>query len=103
MKSAGSKILVAGLLAGLAYGAGAADLAAGKAKFAVCAGCHGPTGAGNAALGYPQLAGKDPAYVAQQLRAFKSGQRQSATMQAMVSGLSETDIDNLAAYVGTLK
>jgi cytochrome c553 len=81
----------------------AGDPVAGKARFAVCAGCHGPDGMGNAALGYPQLAGKDAAYVAQQLRAFKSGKRDSATMQAMVSGLDETDIDNVAAYVATLK
>jgi len=83
--------------------AGAADLAAGKARFVVCAGCHGPDGAGNAALGYPPLAGKDAAYVAEQLRAFKSGKRDNATMRAMVSGLSDDDIDNVAAYVATLQ
>ena len=81
----------------------AGDPVAGKAKFAVCAGCHGPEGAGNVALGYPQLAGKDEAYVAAQLRAFKSGKRESATMKAMASGLTEMDIDNVAAYVATLK
>ncbi len=81
----------------------AGDPVAGKARFVVCAGCHGPDGLGNAALGYPQLAGKDAAYIAEQLRAFKSGRRQSATMQAMVSGLDEMDIDNVAAYVATLK
>ena len=37
----------------------AGDAAAGKAKFAVCAGCHGPTGAGNEVLKYPKLAGRD--------------------------------------------
>ena len=53
----------------------AGDAAAGKLKFAVCAGCHGPTGAGNEALKYPKLAGRDAAFVSQQLRAFKSGAR----------------------------
>ncbi len=81
----------------------AADLAAGKDKYKVCAGCHGPTGTGNAALGYPQLSGKDAAYVAEQLRAFKSGRRESATMKAMVAGLGDADIDNVAAYVATLQ
>lgn len=78
------------------------DAAAGKTKFAVCAGCHGPTGAGNEALKYPKLAGRDAAYIAQQLRAFKSGARDNATMKAMAAGLNDHDIDNLAAYIATL-
>jgi cytochrome c553 len=84
----------------------AADAAAGKAKFAICAGCHGPTGAGNTALNYPKLAGLEETYVAQQLRDFKSGKRtgpQAATMKAMTAPLSEADIENLAAYVATLE
>lgn len=81
----------------------AADPVAGKAKYAVCAGCHGPAGMGNAVLGYPQLAGRDAAFVAAQLRDFKSGRRESATMKAMVAGLSGTDMENLAAYVASLR
>ena len=65
----------------------AADPVAGKARFVVCAGCHGPDGMGNAALGYPQLAGRDAAYIAAQLRAFRSGARKSATMEAYVATL----------------
>jgi cytochrome c553 len=49
------------------------------------------------------LAGLQAAYVAEQLRAFKSGARDNATMRAMTAGLKDTDIDNLAAYVATLK
>ena len=86
---------------GSAFAAG--DPAAGKLKFAICAGCHGPTGAGNEALKYPKLAGRDAAFVSEQLRAFKSGARDNATMKAMTAGLSEADMDNLAAYVATLK
>ena len=81
----------------------AGDAAAGKAKFAVCAGCHGPTGAGNEALKYPKISGMEAGYVAQQLRAFKSGARDNATMKAMTAGLNEADMDNLAAYIATLK
>ncbi|RMG34364.1 MAG: cytochrome c [Gammaproteobacteria bacterium] len=105
MNSAKAIPMLLGLLWGavLAVPAQAVDLAAGKDKYKVCAGCHGPTGLGNAALGYPQLAGKEASYVAEQLRAFKSGRRESATMQAMVTGLSESDIDNVAAYVATLR
>ena len=85
------------------FAASAADVAAGKTKFAVCAGCHGPTGAGNEALKYPKIAGLEAVYVAQQLRAFKSGARNNATMKAMTAALTEADMDNLAAYVATLK
>jgi len=81
----------------------AGDPLAGGKKFLVCAGCHGPTGAGNDALGYPRLAGRGAAYVAAQLHAFKSGGRKSATMEAMAAGLTDTDIDNLAAYIATFK
>ena len=83
----------------------AGDAAAGKAKFAVCAGCHGPTGAGNDALKYPKLAGLEAGYAAEQMRDFKSGKRDTpmaATMKAMTAGLSDADIDNLAAYIATL-
>lgn len=83
----------------------AGDAAAGKGKFAVCAGCHGPTGAGNDALKYPKISGQSAEYVAQQLHDFKSGKRntpQAATMRAMTAGLSDADIDNLAAYIATL-
>ncbi|MCB1774029.1 MAG: c-type cytochrome [Gammaproteobacteria bacterium] len=91
------------VLAGVNGTALAGNAAAGKAKFAVCAGCHGPTGAGNEALKYPKLAGLEAGYVKQQLVAFKSGARDNATMKAMTAGLNETDMDNLAAYIATLK
>ena len=84
----------------------AGDAAAGQAKFAVCAGCHGPTGAGNEALKYPKISGLEEAYIAQTLRDFKSGKRNTpmaATMKAMTAGLSDADMDNLAAYIATLK
>ena len=83
--------------------ASAGDVAAGKSKYVVCAGCHGPTGGGNEALKYPRLAGRDAAYVREQLHAFKAGKRDNATMKAMTAGLSDPDMDNLAAYIATLK
>ncbi|MCB1790734.1 MAG: cytochrome c [Gammaproteobacteria bacterium] len=95
--------VAAAVLAGSFGTALAADVAAGKAKFAVCAGCHGPTGAGNEALKYPKLSGRDAEYVKTQLHAFKSGTRDNATMKAMTAGLNEADIENVAAYIATLK
>jgi cytochrome c553 len=96
---------VAAVLAGLIATAvaTAGDVAAGKTKYVLCAGCHGPAGAGNAALRYPPLAGLGEVYIRQQLGAFKRGQRDNASMRAMTAGLSDADMDNLAAYIATLR
>lgn len=98
------KVLIATMALGLAASFGTAvagDAAAGKGKYAVCGGCHGPTGAGNAALNYPKLAGHDAAYIAKALNDYKSGARANATMKAMTGGLSDADIANLAAYISS--
>ncbi len=75
----------------------AADIEAGKAKTAVCAGCHGADGNSAAAI-WPKLAGQHASYIAKQLKDFKSGVRKDATMQGMAAGLNDDDIANVAAY-----
>jgi cytochrome c553 len=90
-------------LAGACASVSAGDAVLGKTNYAVCAGCHGPGGAGNEALKYPKIAGLDAAFVAQQLHAFKSGARENATMKAITAGLDDADIENVAAYVATLE
>jgi cytochrome c553 len=42
-----------------------------------CMGCHGPTGAGNPASGYPRLAGQWAAYTETQLNQFKLEERRN--------------------------
>lgn len=82
-------------LAGPALAAG--DTAAGKAKSAACAGCHG--GDGNSTNPeWPKLAGQHASYVTKQLMDFKSGARKNATMAGMVAGLERQDMEDLAAY-----
>lgn len=80
----------------------AGDAEAGKAKAVTCAACHGANGISAIPL-YPNLAGQKEAYIAQQLRNFKSGERNNAVMKGMVMALSETDMDNLAAYYANMK
>lgn len=95
-------ILFLSLLSPLASAAG--DIAAGKAKAAVCIACHGANGVGIAPM-FPNLAGQKAAYLESQLKAFKSGKRagaNSAQMAPMVSTLSEQDMANLAAYFSSL-
>lgn len=46
-----------------------------------CISCHGARGEGNAAAGFPRLAGASAPYLKAQLDAFANGQRQSTVMQ----------------------
>ena len=83
----------------------AADAAAGKAKAAVCASCHGANGI---ALmpSYPNLAGQNEPYLVSSLKAYRDKQRSggmAAIMQMQASSLSDDDIDNLAAHFASLK
>jgi len=80
----------------------AGDVSAGKAKAAVCAACHGADGNSPSDM-FPKLAGQGEAYLIKQLQDFKSGERENAVMAPMVSGLSEDDMANLAAYFASKK
>lgn len=79
----------------------AGDAAAGKAKAAVCAACHGTNGISQIPM-YPNLAGQKEMYLTAQLKAFRDGQRKNMMMAPMVANLSDTDIANLAAYYAKL-
>lgn len=80
----------------------AGDVAAGKAKAATCAGCHGADGI-SAVPTYPNLAGQKEAYLVATLKGFRDGTRKNATMNPMAKPLSDADIENLAAYYASLK
>ena len=94
---------VAALVSGSAFAAG--DVAAGKAKFgSVCASCHGMNGEGMGI--FPKLAGHPVAKTTDLLKQYKAGKTvgaNTAMMAPQASGLSDADIDNLAAYIATLK
>jgi len=80
----------------------AANVEAGKASSAMCAGCHGPKGVSAAGM-FPNLAGQKEAYIAAQLKAFKDKTRVNPLMNGMAAGLKDEDIANLAAYFSSLK
>ncbi|MDU0112380.1 cytochrome c [Psychrosphaera aquimarina] len=90
------------LFTSVAFNANAADIAAGKAKSATCAACHGANGISMIPM-YPNLAGQKVAYLEKQLRDFKSGARKDPVMSAMAMPLSEEDIKNVSAYFASLK
>lgn len=73
------------------------DPAAGEAKSAICAACHGVDGNSMVAT-WPKLAGQHEPYLARQIRLIKSGARPVPEMAGIVPGLSDQDIDDLAAF-----
>ncbi|VEC00633.1 Cytochrome c-554(548) [Cedecea lapagei] len=78
---------------------------AGEAKAITCVACHGMSGKASAPL-YPNIGGQNEAYLEHSLQAYKKGERsggQAEIMKAYVSGLSEEDISNLAAYYASMK
>jgi cytochrome c553 len=77
------------------------DAAAGKAKSVTCAGCHGANGVSTNPM-WPSLAGQKAYYLAKQLRDFRDGKRHNPVMAPMAKGLSDQDIENLAAYYSSL-
>lgn len=95
-------VLGLGLLSGNAL---AGDVAAGQAKAAVCAACHGADGIAMIP-GYPNLKGQNEQYLVTSINAYKNKQRNgglAAVMQAQAAMLSDADIANLAAYYASLK
>jgi len=77
------------------------DVAAGEARFgAVCAACHG-AGGNSGTPANPKLSQQHPDYIVKQLQEFKSGKRPSPVMQGFAAQLTDQDMKNIAAYVGT--
>lgn len=73
------------------------DAAAGQAKSALCATCHGADGNSELSIN-PKLAGQSANYIVKQLMDYKSGARVNPTMSAMVASLSEQDMQDIAAW-----
>ncbi|NIR62015.1 MAG: cytochrome c [Gammaproteobacteria bacterium] len=86
-------------MAGAVQAAG--DPEAGKQKAATCAGCHGPKGVSNNPE-WPNLAGQKEQYLIKQVKAFRDGERSNNLMSPMAKGLSDQDIENLAAYYSSI-
>ena len=72
------------------------DPAAGEPLTAMCGGCHGPRGVSSDAA-TPTLAGQDPQYLIKAIKAYRTS-RQHWGMQRFVMGVSDKDIENLAAF-----
>ena len=67
-----------------------------------CRSCHGPTGKGLAS--YPKLAGHTAEYIADKLTRYRAGEKfgpNTPLMAPRAKKLSDEDIANIAAFIGT--
>ncbi|MCH2208357.1 MAG: c-type cytochrome [Lentisphaerales bacterium] len=92
--------------------ASAEDIAMGKTIYATCAACHGPEGSGSLnpmAIKAPNLAGMPAWYAATQIRNMKNdirggaGDMEAMMMKPMVMNLTDKQIDQVSAYLESLK
>ncbi len=73
------------------------DAAAGQGKVALCTACHGADG--NSAMpNWPKLAGQGERYLLKQMTEIKEGARNVPEMTGMLTGMSEQDMADIAAY-----
>jgi cytochrome subunit of sulfide dehydrogenase len=79
-------------------GAQAQDVAA-RSMAATCANCHGTDGRSVGTV--PGLAGVEKGYMVQQLQDFKAGKRPATIMHQLAKGLSDGQIEQIAAYFAT--
>jgi len=73
-------------------------------KIAMCIGCHGIPGYKTAfpdVYHVPKIAGQQPVYIVNALKAYKSGERSHPSMRGIAASLTEQDMADLAAYYGT--
>lgn len=68
-----------------------------------CASCHGQHGEGNAAAGFPRLAGQPAGYLHRQLEDYASGARGNAVMQPIAKALSNAEMAAVAKYYAGLE
>jgi len=82
----------------------AGDIEAGKVKAYTCTGCHGIPGYNNVYPTYkvPKIGGQNYEYLTAALKAYRDGERHHSTMELQAASLSDTDIEDIAAYFASL-
>ena len=90
------------VMAAFASAAAAGNPAAGKGKTRACVTCHGVDGMSRVPNA-PNLAGQNEWYLAKQLSDYRAGKRTHQIMSIIARNLSDADIDDLAAWYGSIK
>ena len=85
-------------------GYAAGDPARGAIRGETCLGCHGIASYSNVYPTYrvPKLGGQHAEYIGAALKGYRSGERSHPTMRAQAAGLSDQDIDDIAAYFASI-
>ena len=66
-------------------------------KVVACAACHGDRGISKTP-GTPSLVGLETQYLVAAMKAYASGQRKNAVMTALLTGVGEAELNNMAIY-----
>ena len=82
-------------------GAAQADVQAGRAKARMCAVCHGEFGV-SVLSNAPNLAGQPEIYLAEQLKAYRSGKRANEIMTVIAKPLTDREIADLSAWFASI-
>ncbi len=83
---------------------GAGDAAKGQVLFKACIQCHGENGRGNPNEEAPSIAGQYDWYIVSSINQFKKGvERKNPKMLPFIKNLSDSDINDLAAYISQMK
>ncbi len=98
-----SVLLVALLACASQFAYAGGHAGAGAQKSTVCAACHGADFNTPISPDIPRLAGQHRDYIERALTDYKSGERKNPVMGAQAGALSAQDIEDLAAYIGSLK
>src|SRR5258708_40005308 len=80
----------------------AGDVKAGRARAMMCQACHGLDGLSKTPDA-PNIASQIQPYLVAQLQAYKSGARKNDAMSLVAPSLSDTDIEDLAAYFSAIE
>jgi len=94
--------LAAALALALPPALGGDPAAAGRAKAVQCQACHGLDDGLAKIPQAPHLAGQNEAYLVKALRDYRSGARKDPMMSVVAAGLSDRDMEELAAYFSSL-
>lgn len=96
LKNTGLAVVIAGVL--LSGSSMASDPRSASMLANTCAGCHGTNGA-SAGDSMPIVGGFDKRYLAEVLKQFKSGERDSTIMGRIMRGYSDLEIQAIASYM----
>ncbi|KZX75719.1 cytochrome C [Oleiphilus sp. HI0009] len=75
-------------------------------KMAACIACHGPSGKGVEAAGFPALSGQHADYTIAQMKKWRSGERandgDARVMRSIAARMNDREIEAVASYISGL-